>query len=135
MKKPRVERRLVLLASAGSRVLLVPDEADERATWTLPYVRLGASASPPRAARALAARHLEGAGAPSGPLATFQHRTFSHELTYEVWSLELNRGVGAQTAAAPGAVARGERLWATRRQLLGLPLRAPTLKALKNLDR
>jgi A/G-specific adenine glycosylase len=123
-KTPRAERRLLLLASAGRRVLLVPDEADQRATWTLPYARLGASSSSPRTARALAARHLERGPAPSGPLATFRHRTFSHQMTYEVWSLKLDRGPAPRDA-----------VWATRRQLRGLPLRAPTLKALKNLDR
>jgi len=126
VRVPRVERRLLLLASAGDRVLLVPDESDERATWTLPCARLGASASPRRTARALAARHLERSAAPSGPLATFQHRTFSHQMTYEVWSLKL---------VAPGAPSTREHVWATRRQLRGLPLRAPTLKALKSRGR
>jgi A/G-specific adenine glycosylase len=124
-KTPRAERRLLLLASAGDRVLLVPDEADRRATWTLPYAKLHPSASSPRAAHALAARHLEPGAAPSGPLATFRHRTFSHQMTYEVWALELER----DAASGPG------RVWATRRQLRGLPLRAPTLKALKKADR
>ncbi len=134
-RAPRAERRLLLLASSGDRVLLVPDEADERVTWTLPYARLSASTSPLGTARALAARHLKRGVAPSGPLATFQHRTFSHQMTYEVWSLELGRGPGAQGPPSPDAPPQRERVWATRRQLRGLPLRAPTLKALKNLDR
>jgi A/G-specific adenine glycosylase len=124
VKAPRAERRLLLLASAGDRVLLVPDEADASVSWTLPYARLGASALSTRAARALAARHLEGSAAPSGPLATFQHRTFSHNMTYEVWSLKLGRGMETRNSA----------VWATGRQRRGPPLRAPTLKALKNLD-
>jgi len=125
-KAPRAERRILLLASAGDRVLLVPDESDARATWTLPYARLGASASATRTARVLAARHVERNAAPSGPLDTFQHRTFSHQMTYEVWSLKLG---------ATSAPSTRERVWATRRQLRGLPLRAPTLKALKSRGR
>lgn len=123
-KAPCAERRLLLLASAGDRVLLVPD-SDASASWTLPYARLGASTSPPRAARALAARHLERAASPSGPLAVFQHRTFSHNMTYEVWSLKLGRGMETRDSG----------VWVTRRQRRGLPLRAPTLKALKHLGR
>jgi A/G-specific adenine glycosylase len=123
-KAPRAERRLLLLASAGDRVLLVPDDADAMASWTLPCAVLGASTSPRGAARALAARHLRRAPAPSGPRTTFQHRTFSHNMTYEVWCLKLPRDPKPDP----------ERVWATRRQLRGLPLRSPTLKALKSLD-
>jgi len=122
-KAPRPERRLLLLAKAGGRVLLVPDEADSRATWTLPYAKLGPATRPLGAARALATRLL-GVSAPvSVSLGAFRHRTFSHHLIYEVWSLDLGRPPGPPRAC--------EAVWATRRQLRLLPLRAHTLKALQ----
>ena len=123
-KPPRAERRLLLLARANGRVLLVPDEADSRATWTLPYARVGATTPPLRAARALAAGLLGVFTALSGPSGAFRHRTFSHDLTYEVWALDLVR--------PPDSRRRSETVWATRRQLRRLPLRAHTLKALQD---
>jgi A/G-specific adenine glycosylase len=124
-KTPRVERRLLILVKAGGRVLLVPDEADSRATWTLPYARLGPTASSALAARALAARVPGATGNTAPPIRRvgFKHRTFSHDLTYEVWSMDL-------APAAARKLGAGSAIWATARQLRRLPLRAPTLKAL-----
>jgi A/G-specific adenine glycosylase len=124
-RKPRAERRLLLLARAAGRVLLVPDEADSRATWTLPYATLTSSTPPRIAARALAAVLLGVVAPPSGPTRAFRHRTFSHDLAYQVWSLDLT---------CPSAPLPGGALWVTRRQLRGLPLRAHTLKALRDPD-
>src|SRR2546422_2812840 len=122
---PRAEQRVLLIASSGSRVLLVPDEGDFRATWTLPYARSGAS--PARAARVLATRLFGKSAAPAGPRATFRHRTFSHSLTYEVWSLEVGAAQGARVpgrrGCGPGAP--GSVLWATRREIRRRPVRAP----------
>jgi A/G-specific adenine glycosylase len=124
VKAPRVERRLLLLARRGDRVLLVPEDGTAGASWTLPSARLLAAAATPRAARALADRHLapSSKAAPSGPKLTFQHRTYSHDLTFEVWSVDAVSESGAAGT-----------LWATRAQLRKLPLRAPTIKALKNI--
>jgi len=124
LKEPLVERRLLLLARRGHRVLLVPDDRD--ASWTLPSARLRAATATPRAARALADRHLESSSTrtPTGPRFTFQHRTYSHDLTFEVWSVDTDSGSRVS----------GSR-WATRAELEKLPVRAPTLKALKNIDR
>jgi A/G-specific adenine glycosylase len=126
LKAPRVERRLLLLARRGDRVLLVPEDGKAGASWTLPSARLRAATATPRAARALAERHLapSSTATPSGPRLTFQHRTYSHDLTFEVWSLDTD-----SRNSDPGS------LWATRAQLRKLPLRAPTLKALKHIDR
>jgi adenine-specific DNA glycosylase len=126
LKAPRVERRLLLLARRGDRVLLVPEDGKGGASWTLPSARLRAAAATPRAARALADRHLAHPDTqqPTGPQITFQHRTYSHDLTFEVWSLDTD-----SKNSDPGS------LWATRAQLRKLPLRAPTLKALKHIDR
>ena len=122
-KRPRAERRLLLLARARGRVLLVPDEADSRATWTLPYARVRSATTSLVAARALA-HSLLGVSAPfSGPRRAFQHRTFSHHLSYEVWTLDLERPIGFHRP--------GEAVWASRRQLRRLPLRAHTLKAIR----
>jgi len=121
VKAPRREKRLLLLARYGDRVLLVPDES----SWTLPTRRLGRSPGS-RAAKALAARYLATSGADIRPEHRFQHRTYSHDLSCEVWSLDLTKD-----EAISGANSR----WATRAQLRALPLRAPTLKALKHIRR
>jgi A/G-specific adenine glycosylase len=123
VKAPRAERRILLYATSGDRFLLVPDEADSGATWTLPYA---GGASSKRVARALAARLFGAAAAPEGPHASFRHRTFSHDLTYEVWSLELGKSF---------APSLDRTRWATPGELRGLPMRAPTLKAIRNLAR
>jgi len=120
---PRVERRVVLVAMSGRRVLLVPDEADERATWTLPYARLGASTAS-QAARGLLSRLVGSAGPSPDRAGSFRHRTFSHSLTYEIWSVDL-----------PPRSPRDKSLWATSRELERLPVRSHTLKALRRLDR
>jgi len=108
MKAPRRERRLLLLARAGGRVLLVPDEA----SWSLPTV----SSHGPRAARALAARYVPGKMSPSHAL-TFQHRTYSHDLSFQVWEIETR----AKAASSPAM------RWANPAQIQKLALRAPTL--------
>jgi A/G-specific adenine glycosylase len=120
-KAPRAEDRVLLIARSGRRVLLVPDPSDSRATWTLPYARLGRT--PLRTARALAARLLGDDVEPSGPRAKFRHRTFSHSLTYEVWSLDI-----------PSTAEPRDGLWATPKELRKTPVRAHTLKALRDLD-
>jgi len=121
LKAPRREKRLLLLARSGDRVLLVPDES----SWTLPTRGIGSGPSS-RAAKALAARYLATSRADIRPAHRFQHRTYSHDLSFEVWSLDLTKA-----EAVSGANSR----WATRAQLRTLPLRAPTLKALKHIRR
>ena len=126
MAAPREERRVVLVATSGRRVLLVPDDADERATWTLPYTRLGASTAS-RAARGLLSRLVGEDGPDPDRAGAFRHRTFSHSLTYEVWSVDLR--------ARPKEAPPMKSLWATSSELERLPVRSHTLKALRNLDR
>jgi A/G-specific adenine glycosylase len=134
LRAPRAERRLLLVASSGRRVLLVPDEADSRATWTLPHARL-LRAPASRAARALARRHLSSPSAPEGPCAEFRHRTFSCDSTYEVWCLKLDREEASLHLPRRGAAAGriGLTFWATPGQVREMPVRAPTLKALGRL--
>ena len=120
LKTPKAERRLLLLASAGERILVVPDEA-EPTTWSLPWVTIAGSKSIRHAALALAGRHVIPADGIPGPRATFKHRTFSHDLSYEVWSLRVD--VASRR--------RSDSRWATPAQLRKLPLRAPTLKAMR----
>ena len=132
VKAPRAERRVLLYATSGDKFLLVPDDADSRATWTLPYARGGASA--PRTARALAARLFGESAAPEGPRARFRHRTFSHDLTYEVWSLGFPSNPAPRRPAAPGSAKYPDATrWATRGELRDLPVRAHTLKAIGRL--
>src|SRR6185503_4820798 len=97
----------------------------DEASWSLPYARVAAARSSSRSARALAKRHLPSAAPPSGPRLQFKHRTYSHDLSFEVWSTDL-----ATRPLAPHA----EALWAGPSRLRTLPLRAPTLKALKKME-
>ncbi len=119
--KPRAGRRLLLVARAGSRVLLIPDAADFSATWTVPYALLRRE-RPSGVARALTMQHLATQTAPEGPRATFRHRTFSHDWTYEVWTVE-----------AHDATRAGSAVWVTSKGLRRLPVRGHTLKALSGL--
>ena len=118
IRAPRPERRLLLVARRDRRVLLVPETGDS--SWTLPTAILR-SRGTASAARALAARHCL-MGIDPERAGSFQHRTYSHDLTFEVWTAET----GSEGA---------EGLWATPAQLRSLPLRAPTLKALKAIRR
>jgi A/G-specific adenine glycosylase len=155
VKRPRAEERILLVARSGARVLLVPDDRDSRATWTLPYASLRPPARPrpparlrpsavqtgrvARAARALAAGLFGKSARPDGPHAIFRHRTFSHSLTYEVWSIEVGREDAARTSAhGPGGRRNRQpvlNLWVTPKVLERTPVRAHTLKALRKLGR
>lgn len=136
--KPRAGRRLLLLARDGRRVFLVTDPDDSHATWTLPYASLDAH-RPARAARALSRRYWDTDYQPEGPRAIFRHRTFSHDWTYEVWSLSVGlagfseaRGRPPERAArAASAAQAGSAVWVGERRVHRLPVRAHTLKALK----
>ena len=124
----RSERRVLLVARRAGRVLLVPDTAERGATWTLPVALVEATADV--SARALA-RRLGRAGEVRGPIARFRHRTFSHDLAFEVWESHAC-GPGASKPARAGAAPKEAR-WFAREALDRLPLRAPTLKALNKL--
>ena len=134
-KAPRAERRVLLIARSGARVLLVQDEADSRATWTLPYARLAVSS--PRSARALATRILGKTLAPALARGSFRHRTFSHSLTYEVWSIDLGRAHASRDRRQEKATKRRnvEEIWVTPGELRRLPVRSHTLKAMRDLHR
>ena len=123
-QEPRSAREVLILARRGRSIYLEEEATPTGPAWTLPRVRTRAAKSlaPPAAARALAARHglsLE----PGGRLTAFRHRTYADDLSIEVWS------------AAPSGRAEGRPRgrWMTASALERLPLRAPTLKALKRL--
>ncbi len=132
--QPKPARLVLLLVRSRGRVLLVPDVANGRAAWTLPeaapLARRAATRGPDaaglRAARGLAKRLGLPAGAVRGPVQSFRHRTFAQDLSIEVWE------AGPDT---PGALAGspGPHRWVRPSSPDHLPLRAPTLKALKNL--
>jgi A/G-specific adenine glycosylase len=126
VKAPRTGRRVLLVARSRGRVLLVPDGADKGAAWTLPEAPVAARGGAGRAARATARRHGLPADAVRGPLAEFRHRTFSHDLIFEIWEAD---GKGPTRKSGGRAAHR----WLLQRALEKLPLRAPTLKALKRL--
>ncbi len=116
------ERRVLLLLRRGSRILLVPDPADDGATLAPPSSAVRLPAESLRAARTLARAH--GADAPlRGPARTIRHRTYSHDYTVEVWEV----GAPIDRKVMPG-----ER-WCTRSELSRLPVRAITMKAINEL--
>lgn len=116
------ERRVLLLLRRGSRVLLLPDPADDGATLAPPSAAVRVANQSNRVALALARAH--GAETPPlGPARTIRHRTFSHDYTVEVWE------AGAR---ADRDEAKHER-WCARSELSRLPVRAITLKAINDL--
>jgi len=118
--KPALERRVILLARRNGRFLLIPDPAERGSVWTLPMAAAGADGA--RAARSLARRHGQGDNL-RGPVAQFRHRTFSQDIAFEVWE---NDSPGHGDPPPPGR-------WAAPRAIRTLPVRAPTLKAIKGL--
>jgi A/G-specific adenine glycosylase len=135
--KVRSERRVLLVSRRAGRVLLVPDPAERGATWTLPSATVPAKAGTPATAAATAsaaralARRLGHAGDVRGPIARFRHRTFSHDLAFEVW--ESSAPAPTSLADSSEKTPPNEERWAAGRDLDRLPLRAPTLKALNKL--
>ena len=121
----RAERRVLLLVRRRERVLLIPDANPGRAAWTLPEATLAPGSVTPSeirtAIRSAARAHGLDPRPLRGPLTSFRHRTFSHDLVFEVWEAGGPAGRG------------GRRRWAYPGELDRLPLRAPTLKALKGL--
>jgi A/G-specific adenine glycosylase len=117
---PKPERRVILLARRNGRVLLVPDPAERGTVWTLPTAATSGEGA--RTARSLARLHGQ-QGDLLGPVARFRHRTFSHDICFEVWE-SVSRG---------GASTRGPIRWAAPSAIQKLPVRAPTLKAINKL--
>lgn len=131
-RAPRVrsEARLLLLVRRRGRILLTPDGphgSERHEEWSLPSTAIRGSANiiaRERAARKLATTLGVRARVPEGPVHEFRHRTFSSDVRYEVWCLD------AGSAAAPG---RGR--WVARRDIEDLPVRSPTLKAVRKLEK
>lgn len=123
VKPQRAERRVLLLVRARDRILLVRDGSNGHPAWTLPEIGVAARSSS-RAAARNAARSL---GLPpeglEGPVASFRHRTFSHDLAFDVWEVDGTVRTG-----------RGVR-WVRPGELARLPVRSPTLKAIRGARR
>lgn len=117
---PGQERRVILLARRNGRFLLVPDPADGGVVWTLPTATARGDGA--RAARSLARRYGQG-GELRGPVAQFRHRTYSHDICFEVWE---NDSRGGSEASATGR-------WTAPNAIQKLPVRAPTLKTINRL--
>ena len=131
--KPKSEHRVMLVARRKGRVLLVPEVGAPGGTLTLPTATVvsrslshgGAAgqatlaAAGRRAVRALA-RRVGQEGVPIGPAVNFRHRTFSHDLRVEVWEMDSRGGAAGGRWVPPG-------------HLQKMPVRSPTLKALKKL--
>jgi hypothetical protein len=125
----------MLLARRGGRILLVPDPAEAGDVWTLPTA--AAAGRGERAAAALA-RGLGKPGPLRGPIATFRHRTYAQDIEFEVWESTLAPGgrpeaAGRRAPAAAGGPSSAAEKWVSPGALDTLPVRAPTLKAVKGL--
>jgi A/G-specific adenine glycosylase len=110
------ERRVLLVARRGSKVLLTESES----AWNLPSAPVGRHS--PKAAAARVARAFIAGAEVAGPRAEFRHRTYAEDLRFEIWEARA-----ARSAAPLGSE------WVDRDRLRERPLRAPTLKALKAL--
>lgn len=113
------ERRVILVARRGKKVLLTETEAG----WNLPTASVPARTGSSRAAATSVARSLFTSAQVSGPRGEFRHRTYSEDLRFEVWEARPGR------ARTP----KGSE-WVDPGRLRDRPLRAPTMKALKNLQ-
>jgi adenine-specific DNA glycosylase len=105
--EPRAAVEVLLLARRGRSIYLEKAATRTGITWTLPSVTTRESAG------SFGFKPLGEA------LTSFRHRTYAHDLRIEVLA-----------ATAPRSP-RGR--WFTPDDLDGLPLRAPTLKAIKRL--
>ena len=115
------KRRLLLVARRASSVLLVPNRISGTNGWTLPV-----SDVPSHTGRAAARRLADSLfrKTPAVELrARFRHRTYSEDLQFQVWEAAAPIGLRRDTAGR----------WVGYRELGRLPLRGPTLKALKRL--
>jgi A/G-specific adenine glycosylase len=120
--RTRRERRVLLIVRHRRKILLVPDPQDDGATLAPPSAAVRPDSPSARVARALARAHGV-VGEPSGPSRTFRHQTYSHDYTIEVWEASG----GGDRAPRKGA------RWSAPSELSRLPLRATTLKAIKDL--
>jgi A/G-specific adenine glycosylase len=118
---PKRGFRVMLLARRKGSILLAPDAAGQGGGWALPTARTTGRGGA-KAAAALARRYRL-AAKPNGPAARFRHRTFSDDLQFEVWVADDE---GSAPTGRPA-------LWVDPRHFERLPLRAPTLKAIKGL--
>ncbi|HYJ32659.1 MAG TPA: A/G-specific adenine glycosylase [Candidatus Binatia bacterium] len=138
-------RVVMLLARRGAKILLVNGEAggsrgaSDAKGWSLPMAdtaakaREGTAGTTPQgtegAARAAAVRlsRTWTKGAPvTGPTRRFRHRTYAEDLHFEVWE-----SLDPPSKGSAAAEAR----WVDPARLDELPLRGPTLKAVKGLRR
>jgi len=118
---PKPVRRVLLLARSAQRLLLTRASDKTAATWTLPMAET--ASSPATSARALARglglRHAT----VRGPVARFRHVTFSEHVRFEVW----------ETAVSPPLRKIPGGKWVFPQSVDNLPVRSPTLKALRRL--
>jgi len=105
--EPLAAVEVLLLARRGRSIYLEKAATKTGITWTLPSVTTRESAA------SLGFKPL------GEPLTSFRHRTYAHDLRIEVLAATASRS------------RRGR--WFTPDDLDGLPLRAPTLKAIKRL--
>jgi len=119
-RKPSAKpiRRVLLLARSANRVLLTRSVS---AAWTLPVAEAdkGAAAAARRLTRDLGLTPA----AVHGLVARFRHVTFAENVAFEVWETAIAR--------PPRKIPGGR--WVFPQSLDNLPVRAPTLKALRKL--
>ena len=118
---------VLLLARRQGRVLMVHDARDN--AWGLP----AGDARPARSARRVVAELVQAwaPGVPAtGPSRRFRHRTYAEDLRFQVWEVA---GTGRRALAGTGDGTQRHAKWVDPAHLGRLPVRAPTLKALKGL--
>ena len=118
-------RRVLLLARSARRLLLTRTpgaRTGSGTTWTLPSADAARNAA--AAAKALARDFGLAPAAIRGPVARFRHTTFAENVRFEVWET---------SAARPPRKIPGTK-WVFPHSIQGLPVRSPTLKALRKLQ-
>lgn len=120
--QPKRVRRVLLLARSAKRLLLTRTPGENGATWTLPAADVAKNAA--TVAKGLARDLGFEPTTVRGPVARFSHITFAEHIRFEVWETSTARPL----RKIPGSK------WVFPQSVDNLPVRSPTLKALRKLQ-
>ena len=131
----RTRRIVMLLARRGAKILLLNGEAAGNAAepkaWSLPLMETKTATS--RSAAVRLSRTWTKGSPVEGPTRRFRHRTYAEDLHFEVW--ESLCPPPERSAGKAATALKTEVRWVDPTRLDELPLRSPTLKAVKGLRR
>ncbi|HEU4765445.1 MAG TPA: hypothetical protein VFT93_07310, partial [Candidatus Eisenbacteria bacterium] len=131
----RTRRIVMLLARRGAKILLLNGEAAGNAAepkaWSLPLMETKTATS--RSAAVRLSRTWTKGSPVEGPTRRFRHRTYAEDLHFEVW--ESLCPPPERSAGKAATALKSEVRWVDPTRLDELPLRSPTLKAVKGLRR